>query len=110
MFDGRPTGIRRVCQSEQCGVDVESRFGPPASGCCAWRMMALHSIELGLIPSSKFNDLLSLVSDRESFCRFLSGDLACICGMLINGSRGGGSSRRCSALMLAFGYVRRDVR
>ncbi|EMI47191.1 O-antigen ligase family protein [Rhodopirellula sp. SWK7] len=72
-------------------------------GLLSWRMMALHAVELD-DPEFEFNDLLALVSDRESFVGLLSGT-ACIAGLLVNGSRGGVVAAMFG-LMLAFGYVR----
>ncbi|EMI53593.1 O-antigen ligase family protein [Rhodopirellula sallentina] len=72
-------------------------------GLLSWRMMALHAVELD-DPDFEFNDLLALISDRESFVGLISGT-ACVAGLLVNGSRGGVVAA-LFGLMLAFGYVR----
>jgi len=102
MFDGRPTAFGGFVNRNNAALMLN--LGLAASlGLLSWRMMALHSIELD-DPEFEFNDLLSLVSDRESFVGLLSGT-ACIAGLLINGSRGG-LVAAMFGLMLAFGYVR----
>ncbi|TWU01838.1 O-Antigen ligase [Neorhodopirellula pilleata] len=72
-------------------------------GLLSWRMMALHQIELD-DPDFEFNDLVALISDRESLTGLLSGT-CCSAGLLINGSRGG-LVAAIFGLVLAFGYVR----
>ncbi|MCC9656624.1 O-antigen ligase family protein [Rhodopirellula halodulae] len=79
-------------------------FGMAAGlGLLSWRMMALHSIELD-DPDFEFNDLLSLISDRESFIGLLT-SITCSAGLLVNGSRGGVVAA-IFGLVVAFGYVR----
>ncbi|MEP0429126.1 O-antigen ligase family protein [Rhodopirellula bahusiensis] len=79
-------------------------FGLAASlGLLSWRMMALHSIELD-DPDFEFNDLLALISDRESLIGLLS-SITCVAGLLLNGSRGGVVAA-LFGLVFAFGYVR----
>jgi O-antigen ligase/tetratricopeptide (TPR) repeat protein len=79
-------------------------FGMAASlGLLSWRMMALHHIELD-DPDFEFNDLLSLISDRESLIGLLS-SITCSAGLLLNGSRGGVVAA-LFGLVCAFGYVR----
>ena len=79
-------------------------FGMAASlGLLSWRMMALHQIELDT-PEFEFNDLFSLITDRESMVGLLSAT-TCMAGLLINGSRGG-LVAALFGMTLAFGYVR----
>ncbi|WDQ19500.1 O-antigen ligase family protein [Rhodopirellula sp. P2] len=79
-------------------------FGMAASlGLLSWRMMALHHIELD-DPDFEFNDLLALISDRESLIGLLS-SITCVAGLLLNGSRGGVVAA-LFGLVCAFGYVR----
>lgn len=72
-------------------------------GLLSWRMMALHQIEVD-DPEFEFNDLVALISDRESLVGLLSGT-TCIAGLLVNGSRGG-LVAAMFGIILAFGYVR----
>lgn len=72
-------------------------------GLLSWRMMVLHSIEMD-DPDFEFNDLIALVSDRDSFIGILSAS-GCTAGLLVNGSRGG-LVAALVGFLFAFGYVR----
>ncbi|MEM9364985.1 MAG: O-antigen ligase family protein [Planctomycetota bacterium] len=72
-------------------------------GLLAWRMNALHNVDID-DPEFEFDDLVSLVSDRDSFLGMISG-IVCLAGLLINGSRGG-IVAAMFGLLFAFGYVR----
>ncbi len=79
-------------------------FGLAASlGLMSWRMMALHQVEVDT-PEFEFNDLLALISDRESLVGLISGT-TCTAGLLVNGSRGG-LVAALFGMAVAFGYVR----
>ena len=72
-------------------------------GLLSWRLAALTGIDVD-DPSFEFNDLMSLVSDRDSFIG-LAGSVLCISGLLVGGSRGGVAAALVGGL-LAFGWVR----
>ncbi|TWT52104.1 O-Antigen ligase [Allorhodopirellula solitaria] len=72
-------------------------------GLLSWRMMAMHQVEVDA-PEFEFNDLVALISDRESLVGLLSGT-TCIAGLLVNGSRGG-LVAALFGMAFAFGYVR----
>ncbi|MEM6778398.1 MAG: O-antigen ligase family protein, partial [Planctomycetota bacterium] len=72
-------------------------------GLLSWRMMVLHSVEFD-DPEFEFNDLIALVSDRESFIGIVSA-AGCTAGLLVNGSRGGVVAALVG-ILFAFGYVR----
>ncbi len=72
-------------------------------GLLSWRLTALTGIEVD-DPEFEFNDLLSLISDRQSFVGVISAAL-CVSGLLVNGSRGGVVAAMMGFL-LAFGWVR----
>lgn len=79
-------------------------FGLAASlGLLSWRMMAMHQVEVD-DSDFEFNDLLALVSDRESLTGLVSG-VTCTAGLLINGSRGG-LVAALFGIAMALGYVR----
>ena len=73
-------------------------------GLLAWRLTALTGTELDE-EAFEFNDLISLVSDRDSMIGTISAVL-CIGGLLACGSRGG-IAAAVVGLTLALGWVRR---
>lgn len=79
-------------------------FGLAASlGLLSWRLTALTGQEVD-DPNFEYNDLLALISDRDSVIGVCSA-VACIAGLLVCGSRGGLIA--CIAgVLLAFGWVR----
>lgn len=72
-------------------------------GLLSWRLAALTGQEVD-DPTFEFNDLISLISDRESAVGIF-GAVGCVTGLLICGSRGGLAAALVGAL-LAFGWVR----
>jgi len=102
IFRPKPTSFAGFFNRNNAALMLN--LGLAASlGLLSWRMMALHQIELD-DPDFEFNDLLALISDRESLTGLLSGT-CCASGLLINGSRGG-LVAAIFGLVLAFGYVR----
>ena len=79
-------------------------FGTAAGlGLMSWRLAALTGQELD-DPTFEYSDLLSLISDRQSFVGILCVVL-CSTGLLVNGSRGG-LAAALIGLLVAFGWVR----
>ncbi len=79
-------------------------FGLAASlGLLSWRLTAMTGLEVD-DPSFEFNDLFSLINDRESAVG-VAGAAVCLTGLLVCGSRGGIVSALAGGL-LAFGWVR----
>lgn len=79
-------------------------FGLAASlGLLSWRLTAMTGLEVD-DPSFEFNDLFSLINDRESVVG-VAGAAVCLTGLLICGSRGGIVAALAGGL-LAFGWVR----
>ncbi len=72
-------------------------------GLLSWRLTALTGQEVD-DPEFEFNDLFSLINDRESMIGILSAAL-CVSGLLVGGSRGGVVAAFMGTL-LAFGWVR----
>jgi tetratricopeptide (TPR) repeat protein len=72
-------------------------------GLLSWRLTAMTGLEVD-DPTFEYNDLFSLISDRESVIGVL-GVATCLTGLLICGSRGGVVSALMGGL-LAFGWVR----
>ncbi len=72
-------------------------------GLLSWRLTAMTGLEVD-DPSFEFNDLFSLINDRESVVGVV-GAAACLTGLMICGSRGGLVSALFGGL-LAFGWVR----